>query len=407
MTCIMRVGSTSCVPDASVGSGRRAGWKPCISACGCWGCSGASTSFCAPSSSLWAVPLSMAARTSRSTMRPAGPDPSFLERSRSFSLASLRTMGEARKFPSALPLALPPACWAPPSSASSCSGASVSVAVAWAPPPSSPPSAASPSASPPPSLRSGTSSPSPWIKAMASPTGISWPSSAINWARVPSSSASSSIVTLSVSISAMGSPSETSSPSLLSHLRSVPSSIASPILGMMTSGTLLLLLVHNPAGRVLDLLLAREGHQLEVARVRPGDLGAAHSLYGGVQRVESPILDDRRDLARHPEPPPLLLHGHGPVRLLHRLHDGVLVEGTQGPQVYDLGLEAVFGERVRNPQAQVDLPAVGDKRHVGALAGDAGLAERHGVVALPHLALRPVQGAGLQKDHGVGIPNGR
>src|SRR5215217_1227744 len=220
------------------------------------------------------------------------------------------------------------------------------------------------------------------MKAIASPTGMSWPSSAISWARVPASSASSSIVTLSVSISAMASPSETSSPSLLSHLRSVPSSIASPILGMMTSGTLLLLLVHNPAGRVLDLFLAREGHQLEVARVRPWDLGAAHPFYGGVQRIEGPVLDDRRNLARHPEPPPLLLHGHGPVRLLHRPHDGVLIEGTQGSQVYDLGLETALRERIRDPQAQVDLTAVGDERHVGALAGDAGLAERHGVIAV-------------------------
>src|SRR5918994_682476 len=397
MTCIMRVGSTSCVPGSSVGSGRRAGWKPCISACGCCGCSGAATSSCAPSSSLWAVPLSMAARTSRSTMRPAGPDPSILARSRSFSAASLRTMGEALKCPSARPSARPSASCSPPSSASPSSGASVSVAVAWVPPPSlSPPSSASSSA-PPPSLRSGTSSPSPWIKAMASPTGMSWPSSAINWARVPSSSASSSIVTLSVSISAMASPSETSSPSLLSHLRSVPSSIASPILGMMTSGTLLLLLVHNPAGCVLDLLITREGHQLEVARVRPGDLGATHPLYWCVQRIEGPVLDDRRHLARHPEPPPLLLHGHGPMRLLHRFDDGVLVEGTQGSQVYNLGLEAVLRQRVRNPQAQVDLPAVGDERHVRALAGDAGLAERHGVVAVFHLTLRPAQGAGLQK----------
>src|SRR5688572_17896074 len=333
MTCIIRVGSTRRVPGSSVGSGRRAGWKSCISAC--CGCSGAATPPAAPSSVLWAVPLSIAARTSRSTMRPAGPEPSIFERSRSFSSASLRTMGEALKCPSALPSA---------SSVSPSSGASVSVAVACAPPPSSsPPSSASSAASPPPSLRSGTSSPSPWINAIASPTGTSWPSSAISCASVPSSSASSSIVTLSVSISAMGSPSETSSPSLLSHLRRVPSSIASPILGIMTSGTLLLLLVQNPAGRVGNLLLAGECHQLEIARVRSGDLGTAHPLYGRIERVEGPFLDDRRHLARHPEPPPLFLDGHGPVRLLHRLNDGVLVEGPQRAQVYDLSLETVFG----------------------------------------------------------------
>src|SRR5215208_1197847 len=60
MTCIIRVGSTSCVPGSSVGSGMRAGWKPCISAC--WGCSGAAMPSAAPSSVLWAVPPSLAAR---------------------------------------------------------------------------------------------------------------------------------------------------------------------------------------------------------------------------------------------------------------------------------------------------------------------------------------------------------
>src|ERR687889_1989893 len=374
MTCIIRVGSTSCVPGSSVGSGKRAGWKPCICACCGCACSGAATPSAAPSSVLWAVPLSIAARTSRSTMRPAGPEPSIFERSRSFSSASLRTMGEALKCPSARPSACPST-----SSASPSSGASVSVAVACAPPPSSsPPSSAS--SSPPPSLRSGTSSPSPWINAIASPTGTSWPSSAISCASVPSSSASSSIVTLSVSISAIGSPSETSSPSLLSHLRRVPSSIASPILGIMTSGTLLLLLVQNPASRISNLLLAGECHQLEVARVRSRDLGAAHPLHGSIERIEGPILNDRRHLARHPEPPPLLLDSHGPVRLLYGLDDCVLVERPQRSQVYDLRLEAVLGERICGPQAQVDLTAVGDERDVRALAGDAGFAEGYCVV---------------------------
>src|SRR5215210_1421995 len=394
MTCIIRVGSTSCVPGSSVGSGSRAGWKPCISGCSCCGCSGGATpSSCAPSAVLWAVPLSMAARTSRSTMRPAGPEPSIFARSRSFSSARRRTMGEALNCPSARPSARPSASCAPVSSSSS--GASVSVAVASSPPPSSsPPSSAASSASPPPSPRSGTSSPSPWMNAIASPTGTSWPSSAMSWASVPASSASSSIVTLSVSISAIASP-------------SVPSSIASPILGIMTSGTLLLLLVQNPAGRVGNLLLAREGHQFEIARVRSRDLGTAHPLYGGVEVVEGPILDDRRHLARHPEPSPLLLNGHGPVRLLHGLDDGVLVERPQGSEVYDLGLEAVLRERVRGPQAQVDLTAVGDEGDVGALAGDAGLAEGHGVVPVFDLAFGAVKGAGFEEDHGVGVPDRR
>src|SRR5918995_6653206 len=229
----------------------------------------------------------------------------------------------------------------------------------------------------------------------------------MSWASVPASSASSSIVTLSVSISAMASPSETSSPSLLSHLRRVPSSIASPILGIMTSGTLLLLLVQNPAGRVGNLLLAREGHQLEVARVRSGNLGTAHSLDGSVERVEGPILDDRRHLARHPEPPPLLLDRHGPVRLLYGLDDRVLIKGPERTQVYNLRLEAVLRERIRGPQAQVDLSAVGYQGNVRALAGDAGFAEGYCVVPVFDLALRPVKGAGFQEDHRVGVPDRR
>src|ERR671911_1240625 len=229
----------------------------------------------------------------------------------------------------------------------------------------------------------------------------------MSWASVPASSASSSIVTLSVSISAIGSPSETSSPSLLSHLRRVPSSIASPILGIMTSGTLLLLLVQNPAGRVGNLLLAGECHQLQVARVRSRDLGATHPLDGSIERVEGPILDDRRHLARHPEPPPLLLDRHGPVRLLYGLDDRVLIKGPERTQVYNLRIEAVLRERIRGPQAQVDLSAVGYQGNVRALAGDAGFAEGYCVVPVFDLALRPVKGAGFQEDHGVGVPDRR
>src|SRR3712207_6436554 len=163
---------------------------------------------------------------------------------------------------------------------------------------------------------------------------MSWPSPAMSWASVPEFSASSSRVTLSVSISAIASPSETSSPSLLSHFTRLPPSISSPILGMITSGILLLLHVKHPTGRVRHLLLAREGRELQVARVRRRDLRPAHPLHRGVQIIESPVLDDRRYLARDPEPPPLLLYSHRPMSLLDRLDYGVLVEGPDGAQIY-------------------------------------------------------------------------
>src|SRR5215217_1627980 len=395
MTRIMRVGSTSRVPGSWVGSGSRAGWKPCISA---WAASSASTP-AFPSAVFWAVPLSIAARTSRSTMRPAGPEPCIWERSRLFSWARRLTIGEARKWPSVRPSA-----WA---GASSLSGASVAV-WAWASPsPASPSPPSSSASSAPPLARSGTSSPSPWIKAIAPPTGTSSPSSAIIWASVPASSASSSSVTLSVSISAIASPSETSSPSLLSHLTRVPSSIASPILGMITSGNLLLLHVKNPTGRVRHLLLAREGRQLQIPRVGRRHLRPAHPLHRCVEVVEGPVLDDRRDLARDPEPPPLLLHRYRPVRLLYGLDDGVFIEGPYGAEVYYLRVHVVlFGQSIGGPQAQVHLPAVGDERHVRALAGYASLAEGDGVVAVFHLALGAVERAGLQEDHAVVVADG-
>src|SRR3712207_5988452 len=87
---------------------------------------------------------------------------------------------------------------------------------------------------------------------------MSWPSEATSCASVPEFSASSSSVTLSVSISAIGSPSETSSPSFLSHLTRVPSSIASPILGMITSGTLLLLHIKNRSEEHTSELQSRQ-----------------------------------------------------------------------------------------------------------------------------------------------------
>src|SRR5215218_5675159 len=258
-------------------------------------------------------------------MRPCGPEPSIRERSRSFSRAKRRTIGEARTWPSVWapsPEGSPPACGC---SSAVPSSSSVSVTVwAWASP--SPPSSASSSASPPPSAappsRSGTSSPSPWIKAIASPTGTSSPSPAINWARVPESSASISMEALSVSISAIGSPSETSSPSLTSHLTRVPSSIAPAVLGISTSGP-------------------------------------AHPLHRRVQVVERPLLDTRRNLARHPEPPPLLLHRDRPVRLFDRLDDRLLVERPDAAQVYDLGTYIVlFFKLVGHAHAQVDLPTI-------------------------------------------------
>ena len=58
-------------------------------------------------------------------------------------------------------------------------------------------------------------------------------------------------------------------------------------------------------------------------------------------------------------------------------------------------------------KTQVDLPAVGDKRHVPALAGYPGLAERYGaVLALIDLALGAVERAGFQENDRVRVPDG-
>src|SRR3712207_7027857 len=115
--------------------------------------------------------------------------------------------------------------------------------------------------------------------------------------------------------------------------------------------------------------------------------------------LESPILDDRRHLARYPEPAPLLLHRHRPVRLLDRLDDGVLIERPYGAQIYDLRAHAVLlGQGVGGPQTEVYLPTVGDERNVRALARDARLPEGDGVVSLFDFALRPVERASLEEN---------
>src|SRR5215207_8113373 len=119
------------------------------------------------------------------------------------------------------------------------------------------------------------------------------------------------------------------------------------------------LLVKHALCRVCHHIFARERCQLQVPRVGRRDLGPAHPLHRRVQVVERPLLDNRRNLARHPEPPPLLLHRDRPVRLFDRLDDRLLVERPDAAQVYDLDTYIVlFFKLVGHAHAQVDLPTI-------------------------------------------------
>ena len=82
-----------------------------------------------------------------------------------------------------------------------------------------------------------------------------------------------------------------------------------------------------------------------------------------------------------------------------RLH----VERADRAEVDHLGRDLLLVERIGHAQQQVDLPAVADQGDVRAFLGDSGLAELDGVLTVRHLALGPVEGAGLEEDDRVGI----
>ncbi len=114
------------------------------------------------------------------------------------------------------------------------------------------------------------------------------------------------------------------------------------------------------------------------------------------------------------------MHHHATAGLLHRLDDGVQVQGPQAAQVDDLGVDAGFlGRHLRH----IDGGAVGEDGHVLARAGDGRHVQGDLVVAVRHLGrrvFRPggyraivvavegavIQALGFEEDHRVIVLDG-
>ena len=182
-----------------------------------------------------------AASMSRRSIRPSGPLPVILARSRPYSAASRRASGEARTRPAG---AAGGASGAGASTAAAplLAGAAVSVAGA--------------ALIVMLSAARSTASPGWATTAMGCPTGTSSPAWATIVCRMPSSKFSTSMVTFSVSISATFSPRLTASPSCLSQRTILPCSMSKPILGIIR---VLAIVRSQPLGEVSGTRLAVNG----------------------------------------------------------------------------------------------------------------------------------------------------
>src|SRR4051812_33996946 len=298
-----------------------------------------------------AGPPASARSTSSATIRPSGPVPWIAARSIPRSRARRRASGEAltRPFVVAAGCSVVRCCGAGSGWRSGSFGASAAAT-------------------------SGTSSPSAPMKATVSPTGTS-PSATAILSRTPAASASTSCVTLSVSSSNSGSPFCTGSPSDLSQRTIVPDSIPWPSRGRMTSVATASALPHGPLDRGEHVVGMRDDERLHHRRERQRRELRADALDRRIEPVERLVLEHRSDLRAEAHPRHRLVCHHGPVRLLHRRDERLLVERLQRARVDDLDRDPFALRLLRRLEALVHEAAGGDHGHVLALAVDARASE--------------------------------
>jgi hypothetical protein len=135
--------------------------------------------------------------------------------------------------------------------------------------------------------------------------------------------------------------------------------------------------------RPVDLLGARHVQVLQRAGERRRGVGGGHHLHRCLEVVEAVLGDQRGDVGGHAAARVVLVDHHQPARLLHRLEDGVGVQGAGGAHVDDLAVDAVV-----------------------ALADQVGLPEGDRVALLRDLALCGVEHLVLEEDHRVVVADG-
>ena len=150
-----------------------------------------------------------------------------------------------------------------------------------------------------------------------------------------------------------------------------------------------------------DLGLVRHDEGLERLAVGHGRVERRDQPDRRLERREAVLGDLRGDHARGRRMPRPLVDQHEPAGLLDRLQDRLGVERRQRARIDDLGLDALLGELLGRVERAVDAPAGGDDRDVAALAPDGGLAERHEVLAVGHLAVLEREQVVVQVDDRV------
>lgn len=162
---------------------------------------------------------------------------------------------------------------------------------------------------------------------------------------------------------------------------------------------------------MLNERLGGEGKLLQLLCVGGGDLGAGDTLGGGVKVVEGVLHGEGEDLGADAEGGVAGLDDQQAVGLLDGVDDGLEVEGLDGAQVEDLGLDAVLLlEVLGGDQGLADAAGDGDDGQVLAGALDLGLAEGDDEVVLlrglAHGEGLAVQQLVLEDDGGVGVADG-
>lgn len=164
-------------------------------------------------------------------------------------------------------------------------------------------------------------------------------------------------------------------------------------------------------GPVLNQLLGREAHLLELLGIGSGDLSTSDTLGRAVEVVKGVLHGQGENLGADTKGGEARLDRQEAARLLDRVDNGLDVEGLDGAQVNDLGLDAVvLLEVLGGNQGLADAAGEGDNGQVGAGALNLGLAKGNDKVVLlgglGHGEGLAVEELVLEDDDGVGVANG-
>lgn len=164
-------------------------------------------------------------------------------------------------------------------------------------------------------------------------------------------------------------------------------------------------------GKVLNQLLVGEGHLLQLLGVGSGHLGTGDSLGRAVKVVKGILHGQGKDLSTNTEGRVARLDDKQAVGLLDGLDNGLEIQGLDGTQVDDLGLNTVVLLQVLGgDEGLADASGHGNNGEVLAGTLNLGLSEGDDEVvllgSLGHGEALAVHELVLEDDDGVGIADG-